>query len=171
MSRSQNEHARQHRERRLGRLPREVCPPRPAERAALAAELPEVVIKSRVAPVNKYENYDPYDLPAYWPDDYEDDYYRPDYTDPDPNPTEPAWRDLWVDGCANDELGRDVREEHDEFIDSYDPYDDDYINELHNPLLDHESPASSIDEVAAEREREKHKHSARRKRAFGRRVA
>lgn len=90
--------------------------------------------------------------------------------DSDPEPIDVAWRDLWVDGHANDPEGRDHPDStYDRWCDDYYTYD--YFVDLENPLLEREDPAPPATiEAIEERNIERHRAGERYYKQTGRTV-
>jgi len=79
----------------------------------------------------------------------------------DPEPTEAAWRDLWVDGRVYDAEGRDTADPSaDRWFDRSDDYDYDYLEEICNPLVAREEDPTPIVSIEAVDERNSERHRA-----------
>lgn len=88
-----------------------------------------------------------------------------DRSDPNPEPSEAAWRDLWVEGRAHDHEDRDYDRWYDSDYDDYDTYD------FENPLLEREDPVlPATIEVVEERAIERHRAGERYFKQTGRTV-
>jgi hypothetical protein len=98
-------------------------------------------------------------------DGYDDSYSDHDrWESDDPMPTDAAWRDLWVAGHVTDEdfCEYDRYQYNRDEYEYNDAYDHNYLDDLVNPLIDREEPATSATvDLVHERNLERYKAGER----------